>query len=232
MPLNVLFDDESAMYWLSRQNTYFSMQSLEQFLHYFFPSCFFESEAAENYTYLVHGIRWNGDLGIRKDVIHVIVCVENCPVHKNYEHYEKHGSYGNRHVKIYLYNHIDKIEETESYIAIPVIYAQVRYFQNACDSFWNKLTMIPFEEKKFCLFVSQNGFRKDVKQKIKTFLAQIGKCDSIEIYKPSIKNKSCYNSLELLNVFQQYKFVFVCENSLCPGYITEKIFNCFTNILK
>jgi hypothetical protein len=32
--------------------------------------------------------------------------------------------------------------------------------------------------------------------------------------------------VELLDVFNQYKFVFVSENSIADGYITEKIFNC------
>jgi hypothetical protein len=46
------------------------------------------------------------------------------------------------------------------------------------------------------------------------------------MYKNEIFNKSCYHSTELLNIFNRYKFVFVCENSLGSGYITEKIFNC------
>ena len=46
------------------------------------------------------------------------------------------------------------------------------------------------------------------------------------MYKNKISNKSCYHSIELLNIFNKYKFVFVCENSLETGYITEKIFNC------
>ena len=46
------------------------------------------------------------------------------------------------------------------------------------------------------------------------------------MYKNEISNKSCYHSVELLNTFNKYKFVFVSENSLSSGYITEKIFNC------
>jgi hypothetical protein len=30
-----------------------------------------------------------------------------------------------------------------------------------------------------------------------------------------------------MNVFNNYKFVFVSENSINDGYITEKIFNCY-----
>ena len=40
-------------------------------------------------------------------------------------------------------------------------------------------------------------------------------------------DKSCYHSIELLNVFNKYKFIICFENSYADGYITEKIFNCF-----
>lgn len=45
--------------------------------------------------------------------------------------------------------------------------------------------------------------------------------------KNKIKNKSCYNSIELLRVFNKYKFIICFENSYNDGYISEKIFNCF-----
>ncbi len=57
-------------------------------------------------------------------------------------------------------------------------------------------------------------------------LLSIDHCDSIKDF-PNLKTESCYHSQELLNLFQQYKFVFVCENSISEGYITEKIFNCY-----
>ena len=47
------------------------------------------------------------------------------------------------------------------------------------------------------------------------------------MYNNEISNKSCYHSLELLNVFHKYKFILCIENSYSNGYITEKIFNCF-----
>ena len=57
-------------------------------------------------------------------------------------------------------------------------------------------------------------------------LLSIDNCDSIKDF-PHLKNESCYHSQEILNLFQQYKFVFICENSISEGYITEKIFNCY-----
>ena len=58
-------------------------------------------------------------------------------------------------------------------------------------------------------------------------LKSIGEVDNISKYDDKILNKSCYNSLELLEVFNQYKFVLCVENSYNSGYITEKIFNAF-----
>lgn len=57
-------------------------------------------------------------------------------------------------------------------------------------------------------------------------LLSIDNCDLINDF-PHLKNESCYHSQELLNLFQQYKFVFIFENSISEGYITEKIFNCY-----
>ena len=42
-----------------------------------------------------------------------------------------------------------------------------------------------------------------------------------------LKNKSCYNSKELLTIYNKYKFVICFENSKTNGYVTEKIFNAF-----
>ena len=58
-------------------------------------------------------------------------------------------------------------------------------------------------------------------------LNNIGQVDNIDLYTNILLNKSCYNSVELLNVFNKYKFILCFENSYCDGYITEKIFNCF-----
>lgn len=55
----------------------------------------------------------------------------------------------------------------------------------------------------------------------------LGKCDYINDFKNKIGNKSCYHDIELLNLFNEYKFVFVSENSVEDGYVTEKIFNVF-----
>ena len=58
-------------------------------------------------------------------------------------------------------------------------------------------------------------------------LEKINNIDYINYYDDIIKDKSCYYSIELLNIFNKYKFILCIENSYTNGYITEKIFNCF-----
>jgi hypothetical protein len=59
-------------------------------------------------------------------------------------------------------------------------------------------------------------------------MRKIDECHHIkEVEFDILRNKSCYHDTVLLNVFNQYKFVCCCENSIANGYITEKIFNVF-----
>jgi hypothetical protein len=162
--------------------------------------------------------------------INIILCIENCYFHDIYDHYKKYGNYGNKNIQIYLYNHISKLELTDNYIAIPLIYSEINYFNRFYKTIEPSPSggkYIPFEDKKFCLFVSNNYHNGKYKNKIKEFLKKIGDCDLLDMYKPELGNASCYHSIEFLNVLNKYKFIFVCENSVTDGYITEKIFNCY-----
>ena len=51
--------------------------------------------------------------------------------------------------------------------------------------------------------------------------------DNILKYNVDLKHATCYNSIELLKIMNQYKFIVTFENSSSNGYITEKIFNTF-----
>jgi hypothetical protein len=85
-----------------------------------------------------------------------------------------------------------------------------------------------FENKRFCLIVNKSGINREISHFVNCLQnAYIGKIDHISIYDNLILNKSCYNSDDLVNVFNRYKFVICFENSYLDGYITEKIFNCF-----
>ena len=201
------------------------MQSKEKFIQYFFPDNLDAKIDTSNFQYVVHNQQLS-DPALQKDKIHIILSVENCPKHFHYTHYNKYGNYGNSQISLYFYNHIDRIEETPLYIAIPVIYSQMNYFRNQYNNI-QPSQYVPFENKKFCILLTSNHYRNEEKTKIQSFMSSFGQCDKLSLYRSTIQDKSCYHSVELLNVIQQYKFAIVCENSLADGYITEKIFNCF-----
>ncbi len=206
--------------------TYAHMTTLNQYFHYFFTDDFNYSITHNmNHSDIVvwdENTRDNSNMNPSK--INMLISVENMPHWKKYPHYVAYGSYGNPLVNIYLYNHISKIVQQETYIAIPFIHYRMNYFTSLC----NKIT--PTEEtsiqkKRFCLIINKSRLNSEI-WKYANLLSTIGRVDNIEIYS-SIINKSCYDSVDLLNVFNKYKFILCFENSYADGYITEKIFNCF-----
>jgi hypothetical protein len=207
---------------------YWSFQDNDKFINYFFPENIKTviKKKDEKYDADVYSIYESDNSNFNKNKINIIICVENASQHNHYHHYNKYGAYNNDLVQIYFYNHIDKIVITDKYIAIPIIYTQINYFNRFYKTIQPSV-YTPFNKKKFCLFVSNNGFLSEKKNKIKEFLNSIEPCDSLDLYKDEIQNKSCYHSVDFLNVMNRYKFIFVSENSYNDGYITEKIFNCF-----
>lgn len=208
-------------YWLDSVNR-FSMQSLEKFVSYFFDDINITISLNEPTDGVIYDIQDDYDFDPKK--INIMLCVENCPQFNHYKHFNKYGSYGNKNIKIYFYGFIDKIQKTESYIAIPIIYTQMNYFQK----YYNIIQPSKYtshENKKFCLVATT--LNSHHKQKIYNMLTSLGKCDLISDFSNTIGPKSMYHDEELLNLFNQYLFVFVCENRVSDGYITEKIFNCY-----
>jgi hypothetical protein len=158
-----------------------------------------------------------------------MICIENVknPMFKFYTHYNKYGEYGNDKIKIYIYSHIDKLVKTEKYLAIPAIYCRINYFNMKYDFYKNHVSLnFPFNSKRFCLTINQSKINPNIIE-FKNLLSKIGSIDDIKMYAPLINKKSCYNSIELLQIFNKYKFIICFENSYLDGYITEKIFNCF-----
>lgn len=208
---------------------YWSFQDNNKFINYFFPEnveILFKKDNTDNYDANIYSIYEPDNSNFNKNKINIIICVENASHHPHYNHYNKYGDYNDDLVQIYFYNHIDKVVKTDKYIAIPVIYTEINYFNRFYKTIQPNI-YTPFNKKKFCIFVSNNGFLSEKKNKIKDFLNSIESCDSLDLYKDEVKNKSCYHSIEFLNVLNKYKFVFVSENSYNDGYVTEKIFNCF-----
>ena len=158
--------------------------------------------------------------------INIMLCVENCYYWKHYTHYNKYGNFGNNLISIYLYNHINRFLRTDKYIVIPIIYLQIDYFKKFF--YYIKPNIItPFNEKKFCLVCSivKNNYNNNL-ETVLNKLKLIGECDNIQNI-PVLRDKSCYHDITLLNILNKYKFIYIFENSITDGYITEKIFNCF-----
>lgn len=223
-------------YWLN-DTQYYSMQSTQKFLNYFF----FNNKNIK----LVNDDLYDAMMFDIQDVteietmhnnkknrkINILVCVENCACRGDLKHYKLYENYGNSAIDIYMYNHISTCESNDVFITIPIIILQMEYFR-LNFSLIKPSNFIPFEQKKFCLITTSPHSTADMesaKRKIMliTHLQNIGICDDIKDFKFIIKNKSCYHSQELLDLYSQYKFVFACENSVTNGYITEKIFNVF-----
>lgn len=178
-------------------------------------------------TNLDHLLLGNGTE--KKSKVNILICIENILNKRfsHYTHYNKFGEYGDDRIDIYIYNHIYKMKQTEKYLAIPFIYFRMDYFRLKYDNYFKNLELnVPFKEKKFCLMINKSGFNKDIDDYVKK-LNKIEKVDNISMYNDEIVGKSCYNSMELLKVFNRYKFVLCVENSYSSGYVTEKIFNVF-----
>ena len=221
--------DKDYNYWI-KSDSYYSMQNINKFIKYFFPDNlkieFKNANDDLKNNSVIYGIQLEDNINLDTSKINILVCVENCSKHYWYKHYNNYGNFRNDKIQIYFYNHIDKCVFEDKYIAIPVIYTQINYFANYYNTIEPSL-YTNFSDKKFCLIATNlSGGHNEIKYEIINKLKEIGQCDTIDMYKNEISNKSCYHSLELLNVFNKYKFVFVCENSLGSGYITEKIFNC------
>jgi hypothetical protein len=200
------------------------MQSEQQFIEYFLPN---------KYNYIIVNNNQKSDITIwdiylednsqiRDDEINILICVENIPHWNFYKHYTNYSDYNDNKIKIYMYNHIDKLIKTDTYLSVPLIHNYINYFKNTNlePSEYTK-----FNNKKFCLMINKSKLNFQINDIVKN-LETIGEIDSLSMY-PEILNKSCYHSIELLNVFNKYKFIICFENSYANGYITEKIFNCF-----
>lgn len=171
------------------------------------------------------GIQTDAFTSLRPDEINYLICVENCPRWAHYKHYNAYGDFGDDRIKFYSYNHHSKPVLTDKIMSMPTVlfrlnyYLQVSSFYRAHPSLQTK-----FADKKFALITNKSALNKDI-YRFAAKIKHIGKIDHIGIHDAKVLHASCYNSMELLEVYNQYKFVFCFENSYQPGYVTEKIFN-------
>lgn len=211
------------------QQMYYNMQNIQQYFNYFFTNTYYYKIIPSNYNNNSHITIWdeffvNQNL-MKQNEINLLLSVENISKWKYYPHYKKFNNYKNSLMHIYLYNHIYKVEYTQKYLAIPLIYYRINYY----ISYKYKIKpsiITPFENKKFCLMINRSNLNSNIHY-FYNLLNTIAPVDNISLYDNEISQKSCYNSVELLNVFNKYKFILCFENSYQNGYVTEKIFNCF-----
>jgi len=227
MTENFILSSNSSRYWIETDHR-FAMRPLEKFISYFFDGINISIQNSENENDgVIYDIQ---DVETPNKKLNIMLSVENCPCFNHYKHFNKFNRYNNPNINIYFYGFIDKIETNladdlcRPFIAIPIIYAQMNYFRKQYNNIYPQ-KQTQFKNKKFCLIAT--GLNNDHKNKIFQMLQNIGECDMISNYTESIGKKSIYHDTELLNLFNQYLFVFVCENAIIDGYITEKIFNCY-----
>ena len=218
--IKLYLKDNDYIKTLIGSETYFQMHNKKKFLEYCLSGFMVDIEDKNNkYNAIFNSIQNVNNY--EKDKLNILYCEENCYYWNHYKHYNKYKNFGNPMVNIYIYNHFSKIVKNEKYIVIPYIYIRINHFK-MFKNLISPTIITPFKNKKFCLFTSKWDHLKIV-----STLKKIGKCDSIKDYSEKVGKKSCYFSNELLNLFNEYKFIFCSENSFTDGYITEKIFNCF-----
>lgn len=222
--LRVRFSEKSKQLIVSENNVQNYYELIDkQCLDIFLPihKDYIIVEEHEPADICIVGIQHTDNCLLREDEFNIFLSLENFSAGRlHYKHFNKFGRFNNPMIKLYIYNDICIPKEN----VIPVLYQRINYF-NRIKNNYNDLN-IPFREKKFCLFTSRNLLNCN-KRSILTALQKLGHIDTLDKYNLIVKNKSCYNSIELLRIYNQYKFVIAFENSKTQGYITEKIFNVF-----
>jgi len=208
--------------------TEFSYQPQDQFLQMFLPKnnnyeVVNENEPADICFY---SVQLEDENRLRDNELNVFCSKENITFKGallgEYKFYNKFKRYGSKKTNVMFLNDVSQSKIINNKLIIPTINARISYYQTL-----NKIkNKVPFAKKKFALMISQH-LENSNKTIIYKSLQSIGHVESIIREGRHIKNKSCYNSTEILELFNQYKFIVVCENSHTSGYITEKIFNCF-----
>ena len=206
-------------------NMYYEMQR-DQFLKIFFDigeelEWVNEDEKAD---ICVYSVQLEDDIILRENEKNIFFSVENLQYWSYRGHYKFFNKYkwdDSKKTNIYIHNDTDRIIEKENHIIFPTVYFRIDYF----DRIKSKYDLnVPWEKRRFCLFISQNLLNSN-KEKMVNELAKLGPVNHINDFQMLLRNKSCYNSNDLLRVLCFFKFVICCENSKTKGYVTEKIFN-------
>ena len=210
---------------VDKVNNYFQFTKT-QFLQYFFDidepiEWVNEDEPAD---VCVYSIQMNDENMLRDNEVNIFFSIENMKYwayRGNYQFYNTFKWDESKKTNIYIQNDIDRIVRKDTHIIFPTVYFRLNYYKNIKD---NYEINIPWDKKRFCLFISQNYLNAN-KERLVNELATLGPVNHISSFNELLNDKSCYNSKELIKVFGFFKFIICCENSNSTGYVTEKIFN-------
>ena len=214
--------------FISDNITHYSCLKFNQATSIFFPNKYKYKlvDKAEKADICIVGIQHEDNDLLRHDEMNIFMTVENLSVDRHhYRHFNKFNRYNNDKIDLYYYN--DTKNVSQNTIPIPLCFIrQFVHLEKMYNHLYHDVLNTKFEDKKFCLFVSKNLLNNN-KRKVYDEIWQYGKIDHITLYDDIIENKSCYNTIELLKIFNSYKFIICFENSHTNDYVTEKLFNVF-----
>ena len=219
----ILSNETNQKFVLDKE--YWSFKNLDKFLEYFLAS-YDQRFKDMDYTFNIYDIQ---DLNIpppNKNELNVMVCMENCLFHKHYKHYNEYGDYGDKNIQIYIYNHIDKVVKTDTYIAIPLLWFRFAYLERYYDTMKPPVIRKKTQQKHGIL-MTDNHLNKDVKHMLFLTLSKVGQTFTMKQFKSQMYYESIWLTDRFLDFINVFRFAIVCENSEAPGYITEKLLQCY-----
>jgi len=227
MTLKVRFSEKYNQLIKEKENisNYYELED-KQAIEIFLPNKFEYKIVSENEEadICIVGIQHQDNNLLKENEVNVFLSLENFSVgRKHYKHFNMFER-KNPKVNIYFYNDISFVNVEKNWI--PVVYCRIKYFNSIYNNFDFIRKRTNFKDKKFCLFTSRNLLNNN-KKIIYNELSKFGKIDTLDMFDKRVKNKTCYNSIELLELYNEYKFVLSIENSHTDGYVTEKVFNVF-----
>ena len=213
-----------------KEITHYYVQPQEQFIEMFLPqdNSYIVVDEKEKADICFYSVQHDDESLLREDELNIFYSIENLRLNGErggkYAYYNKFGGYGSKKTNIFIQNDESERFIQEGRLVIPVIECRLSYYNMIKDKYKEDM-ITPFKDKKFALMITQNNLNRN-KAVLYHGLYKIDKVDSITD-NIDLKSITCYNSIEILKLFNKYKFIVVCENSHTDGYITEKIFNVF-----
>ena len=243
MNLRVRFSEKKNQLITNEVEKYFEMHD-EQCIAQFLPKRFTYTivDETEEADICFCGVQHEDNNLLRDNEINIFLSVENLGCDRtHYKFHNKFGDMGNDKIDVFIHNHFaepffddvitdtngDPMLFTKDYpTVIPTSLFRMRFYYESIPDFEN-IPNCNFEDKKFCLFISKNDLNQN-KTLCASALLKIGDVDFImQKQFEYLINKPCLHGLDLIKLFNEYKFIICFENSNTPGYITEKIFNVF-----